>query len=402
MVHGRKFALRYRTPRTERIAAASIARLVKARNKRGRPFGTPRPRIGKRKGRRIRKRTDKNSITRQGVKVSRDSIQVRPFPKSVRGKLSSKYTYQETLTGISASAAGVQGVVTFSYAANSSQMVTDTGSGYTYYQGFKSLVGMNPNLMATPAAGVAKPDDFKFLLKSVNYQFELTNLSDIPTEITLYALLCKKDSSVNPETTWLSGLEQQDLLSTYYENTMTFPAAGLETGEAGGTPSNLQVGNYPQSSNYFKKNWRVLDVRTFQLLAAGNVKHTFTINLNKVINSMDYQNATDDSSSYIGGITIAIMAIQHGRPVIDDTNSAIMTYGPTKVGILGLKKYTMHNIMGGPGANSTVSYAVSNIPYNAANSALKEPLPEEGTNTGSGGTTLVGEGEAIVSDMLDA
>lgn len=195
---------------------------------------------------------------------------------SARGKLHRRHINSYHLTGV----AGRQFAFSVQYfeAHHLKQMVQDVYSTLASQE----LGGVNPT------TGNLEP----FLSKS-HQCLTLTSFTNSSQTLTIYDLLCKRDTDEHPTLAWKNGLIQQD--------------------DTTADMTNIPVGVTPYQSKNFREKWKVEKVTQLQLRPGETHKHYIDVNPNRAISNARVNPTNSEvAKTYLSGITRAVMIVAEG------------------------------------------------------------------------------------------
>lgn len=144
---------------------------------------------------------------------------------------------------------------------------------------------------------------YKFYMSGVRVVINGTNMSAGASNIKLYTIMSKntKTSSAHPFLDWEEG--QDD-------------ASGVP-GQAAVTPNRVSAS--PTESKLFNMNYKIVDMKKFEVGPGGKINHTFVFNPRSVVDTEYWARNT-----YVRGFTMWIMAVAYGQ--VGKVDAANVTY----------------------------------------------------------------------------
>lgn len=197
------------------------------------------------------------------------------FTKAMFKRASSNYYVTNASFRLTTGGTGVQAVT--SYSLLTGGVVGGTGDlPYIY----NKVTGTNTGYKTT-----------RVFFESVSAKYMMTNQDLTNANVTLYDVICRRDTNNSPDYEWSAGITEENA---------TYNAA--------------VVGCTPFSSSLLCSHYKVL--KTSKLVLSPGQTHTHSVyyRLNRLLN----QDILYDSLTELRGITIATIVVTHGEP----TNSA--------------------------------------------------------------------------------
>jgi len=279
---------------------------------------------------------------------------------------------------------GVQGVTNILTSASVRDILVGNATSGTSPDVF-SYFQLNPNQITTgsglvgnqnPRVGLlaTNPNNDRILLKTIEFNFKLTNMESIETTISLYCYTWKDNSQYEMAPQWARVCDS----IANGQLTQTVPAPGVyATGARQGNADPTQWGQKPMALRDMRRHFRVLKVFKYALAAASTQEVFYKVTLNKVL-SRQYFNSMDTNTNFAKGVSIGWMAICHSQPVIDKTvlNGHVGTLGPAEIACVWRTKSCLASLK-----NSTqrvdVNRQYTQIPFNAGFENLWEMNNED-------------------------
>jgi len=279
-------------------------------------------------------------------------------PKHDKGRWQYNITYQGILNG----GAGQQGVNHFNGIALNNQISISSGPTYNIFQTANALQQMNPYLVNTGSTLLSSrvPRTDKFILKSVEYDLEFTNLTSGSATVEVYFITPKHPMNDDPMQSWNAcNAEAGAGLST-----QTFPIPG-STSAASGAQQFNNPHTDPFENKPFRRLWKLLSKTVFQMGPAAVETFKTNIIYNKVINMDVIDKELIDGLFAHPNLGIYVLCIQRGQPVVEKVlTSNLMTYASTQIGFISRIRYDMYPISGNAG-RVDVQVSHSNVPQGA-------------------------------------
>lgn len=173
----------------------------------------------------------------------------------------------------------------------------------------------------------------KLYHKTVFGKCHVANLTNVPTVVKLYWLLCKKTTKYDPSQTFANALTDIKMTGTGmgYQPDVQVPSA------TPGIPGVNEVGLSPFQLQMFKNVWKNLHCEVFTLQGGDQVSTSFKFKLNRLINRSTFEEFDATADVYVGGYTIIPLLICNaGLVTVNDGSpgNPEVTYGKPKVGVL--------------------------------------------------------------------
>lgn len=255
------------------------------------------------KSRSIKKKTSKN-VSREDPQIWSaysaggvlKTLTVRPPSKLLKfyKYASNKSTFQTITVKGSIAGEGKQGsdTIGFPSSSNNINQASTVASSQANSAGTLTSLG--------PVAGALSN---KFLLHSVRAICKIVNQGPANTTIRIYHLVSKvtKVTFASPENDWRDGLI----------NEAKYQTTNLTT-----TPNLSFPGSKPTTSKLFNINWKIINVKTAQMMPGQEITDIWTMVHNKVVDSQYFE-----AYAQVRGITQAIMLVYSGA--LGDTVKAL-------------------------------------------------------------------------------
>lgn len=256
----------------------------------------------------------------------------------LRGPLSGRslgsWKFSQQYTNIYAQGTGKQLVTLIGAVMTRSQMLNSTASP-NVTQVRTALFDLNPSLKSTGSVifGAQIPATDRVAVFRVRHNSMITNLENIAQTIKIYYVTPKVAGVSFPEINWSSALTGEGLGVP----TPTRPAPGT-VGAATGTGRTDDLFAIPTDCAMFKKNYKILRVKTLRLAPSSCEELTTTILVNKIV---DKQQVFENNDEVIPNVTVLMMAICYAEPVRDNTTpgSRQMTSGIVGLGVVSNSTY---------------------------------------------------------------
>lgn len=332
------------------------------------------------------------SVVRPGNAFQRGGSSNDPIPgmmgatsisvnKPVKHKrVGGSWLYQSNNAGFLINNTGTQNAIDMVTVMSAPQVVTASGNGFTFYQGYKDLMGLNPYQFPTGStlwgtAGLqVQPKADCCYLDYVTLEIDLTNLQNAPADVTLYVSKCKQSTPYGPSAWWVDGLTKLGV-GTAISNMVNPTTAGLATA---GVPIYSIPGTELSDGKSGKAFWKVAAKQNFMMATGACHKISLKINVNKVLRKEYFDQQVVAGQIYVPG-TIHLWAICKGI-LCDDTFDNTPEYGSTRVCWASIVRYHMHAVAGNANRLNT-QYTVDTMITGTANANLHFMSPG-GTNVG--------------------
>lgn len=249
---------------------------------------------GKAQGKKNTSREDKNVWAQYAAGGVLKTLTVRKPSKLLKfyKYASNKSTYQNITIKGSVSTEGKQGCDTIGFPSAS----ISVNAAATISNSFTTGVTLMP--VGPQTLGVS----VKFFLQSSRSTCKIVNQSPANGLVRLYHLVSKvtKVTFVSPETDWATGLV----------NESKYQSVNLGT-----APLLSYPGSKPTTSKLFNINWKIINVKTAQMMPGQEITDVWTMVHNKVVDTQYFQ-----TYSQVAGITQCIMMVYSGA-LGDSANS---------------------------------------------------------------------------------
>nr|WAE42995.1 MAG: capsid protein [Cressdnaviricota sp.] len=307
--------------------------------------------------------------------IQDSSIVIRPNPKGLKllknESAHNYFRYQQTHKYILTSPVGLQSINQVCTVNSSSQIITSTGTGYSFYQNDIALEQLNPNLYNSGSAVYTAgqvPLNEKFIIRNNSINIELTNFSPVGAILDVYILKTKKSTGFDPLTLWNSAVND-DALPTSID--MQFATPGGSTSSPGRLIPSC-VGVTPSMSRGFTDYLKIEAVKHVELIGASTQTLNIDIYMDKVVKTEVFRMVPQNI--WMPNLTYSILIVQRGSIVSDNTVSVspVATYGQTRVGCIVTSKTVCSSIKGGASStiNTQTGYSNISIGVSAANQGL--------------------------------
>lgn len=264
-----------------------------------------------------------------------------------------RWRYQQMYRFMITGTAGVQSIYQGPTILTISKILTTSGVNYNLQQADVALEQLNPYLKTTGSTylgAVATPLDDRFIVKSVNLEFEFTSLSGVGAYLDVYVCKAKKDARALAVTAWADGLQQQAEGQTVYQP----PVLGAINGFLPGYPTPAVVHSKPSESQLFKNYWSIAKVKSLEFTGNASQRLNVDIGINKIIKTNVLRELQAETTLNLRGITWDVFFVLRGA-VVEDTTSTTPasygapTYGAAKVAMIVQEKYIMCGVKGNAG-----------------------------------------------------
>lgn len=222
-------------------------------------------------------------------------------------------TYNVPLTTM-VSAEGTQNPSYVQSFASLDQIVTSSGTPDLRYQMASSLFDSNPTqstIGGTLFTSIVAPADDRIILNRIKLTFEFSNQTSAPTLFDVYIVKQKVNGSVDPVTEW-----QNVLTSRNFGKAITnFP--NTATAQPGGYNRNIIVGTRPDNLPGWRKMFKILCHKEYELAPNANVNETYFLHYGKLLDKKYIVDTLAGGDKYLGGTTVHLMCIQRGAIGVD-------------------------------------------------------------------------------------
>ena len=260
-----------------------------------------------------------------------------------------RVTYQQVTSGLSGSAAGVQGCSLLDAVGTVNQWLTSSGTALNYYATPYSETGffkLNPNgNIAGPLISVTNQlATDRFFLSSVNWKASVTNFESIASTCWIYVCKSVCNHNFEPAAALGQAITQEGLGLAVG----TQAAAGASSGGTYGVPGITFPGVTPGNIKNFNKFWRVKKVHRIDLAAGATEDVSFHLRMNQMGSIARFIDinptfTTSAASWTVANTTVnypsgscAIFIVVRGSPVRDRTAAGVgfPTYGSSSLGFI--------------------------------------------------------------------
>lgn len=226
---------------------------------------------------------------------------------SVRGKLIRRYVNTFHISGT----AGRQRVDSCIYFETShlAKMLSDVSASL----GALELGGNTPT----------NATNLEPFISKTNHCLTLTSFVNASQTVTLYDVLCKRDTNEHPGLSWSTGLFLQE------DNTST--------------ANSFPVGITPYQSKNFREKWKIEKVTKLQLRPGETHKHYVTVNPNKSVSNARISGINSEAvETYLAGVTRAVMVVIEGTLGRGTASGTVTTTAPS-LGMMWQRSYAFHH-----------------------------------------------------------
>jgi len=253
------------------------------------------------------------------------------FTRALLKRTSSNYYITNASTRLNTGGlGGVQAVTSYSLLTGGTQ-----GSAFDLPYIFNKVTGVGTSYKTT-----------RVFFESVSAKYMMTNQDLTNANVTLYDVVCRRDTTATPDYEWSVGITEENA---------TYNAAVL--------------GCTPFSSSLFTSHYKIL--KTTKLVLSPGQTHTHSVyyKLNRLLN----QDILYDSALMLRGITIATIVVTHGEPTNSSTTPTNVSTAPSTLDIVQTKQIRYSFIVD----EDTNYYYVNSLPtvsdphiVNVGNSAI--------------------------------
>lgn len=285
--------------------------------------------------------------------LSSSTIKIKSANKprlNKRQKIMGTWTYQQCQSGYYVSQEGQQAMYITGAVNSLQQRVTSSGASFAYYQNDVGLQQLNPYLTNTGSAKLASivtPLEDRFIVKGVTIDMEVTNFEPVGVFCDVY--ICKVKKVCN-----------QGMISTIDSGLMN-EAFGLSstTPAVAGYGNHFAPGVKPNDSNLFKEFFKIEAVRSLEMTAGATERIHIDIELDKLVKTDDV-NASIVTGNVFDSSTYVTFIVHRGSLVFNTTTN-LVSYGPTKIGIVSLFKYRCCAVGGNADRLSSNIFSTANL-----------------------------------------
>ena len=299
----------------------------------------------------------------------------KPVKSHTLGNLRHTQTHGNTIV----IPAGKQIVTTLFSVGSIAQCITSTGPAYTDEQNSICYFDLNPyQTTNNPQYGATlRPKDDRIILKHIEINMTVTNMSNAATIVDVYLLKCKSATNNNPFSCW-----NQGYLDTALNQATAVQGTRTTTGVSG-YPDNSFYDTKPKESPTFKRFWKILHTKCLDMSVDQTDKLDFSINYNKMLKKEYIANLqlasvvpsqAANNNLYMPG-TLFVMSVCRSAVVqSENAGSNLTTFSNGKVGYVAIVKSLCKTVPDNAGRLSLneVDYAIASDPNTA--------LPKVGYN----------------------
>lgn len=179
-----------------------------------------------------------------------------------------------------------------------------------------------------PAGSTFANNNLKVLVEGISKRYTFSNAENVVVFVKLYDLSCIRDTDEDPSASWSRGLLQDVGTVTQGQ------PAGLSL-------SPTTVGNSPNSSDHFRKHWKIRNVTNVQLAPGQTHVHYVRGKPNYVFDTTILNAA--GAGSHMAKLTHGLMIVAYGAPVhnahTEPAEPTIVTSGLTALDFVHTKSY---------------------------------------------------------------
>lgn len=234
---------------------------------------------------------------------------------SVKGKITRRYVNSFKLQGPS----GRQRMDHFAYFEREhiKKIIEDAWNNQSLPEGGRPIDWVtNTPVSISPGGDVTRNDLTPFLHKS-NHGLTLTNFENASVSMTIYDLVCIKDTDLNPNACVRAGLQTM--------------------GETAQDDNHFGIGVNPRQSRVFNERWKVLKVTQLTMKPGENHKHYIDVNVNQTVSATRLQEGT---KIFLAGVSRAVLTQVEGVLITSNANPALVSTAPTAIGIMWNRNYS--------------------------------------------------------------
>lgn len=284
---------------------------------------------------------------------------------------------------------GSQGVITAYSMFDVAQCLTSSTENDDGNLWATNLFALNPYQTATSATfgAVTAPQQDMVHCHGVFEELMMTNFESCPCQISLYWVLNKGTTLHDASDAWTDACTQEALGQSSSTQATFNGTTTVRTQGVLGYPQPTTYGESPTFNSSFTKNYKILKHKTYDLAANATERIKIYTALNQTINRAVVQRAADTGSFGVAGLTIQMMAIVRGTPVLvtDSVGGHVRTTTSVcKVGWTLMSRYSLSSL------------GASRINYNRADQGFVIEVPSTGVRFVQLGELLAGinEGQA--------
>lgn len=251
-------------------------------------------------------------------KVRKPKSKLEKKLASVKGKISRRYLESFETKGLS----GYQQMqtLTFFEREHLRKIVDDNWLNQSSTEGGRPIDWTTNTAVSVSAGGDATRNDLTPYLHKSDHCLTVTNFENVSATVTIFDLLCKKDTDTAPHIAVRQGMQ----------------TAG-EVAES--AVDQFQIGIHPTHSRVFNERWKIEKATQLTMKPGENHKHFIDIDTNQLVSSTRLQEA--GTKAYLGGVTRAILIVAEG--VLIGSNAAgqdaVVSTAPTTLGLMWLRRY---------------------------------------------------------------
>jgi len=187
-----------------------------------------------------------------------------------------------------------------------------SGGTFTQSNSFSDIAAI-VSLVGGSTVGTTKPTTTtRVLLESAYVKNMITNATDTNCHLTVYDIMARRDSSIEPVFGWNTGL--------------------LDS--SAGSNNSYALGGTPFTSSLFTSEFRVVKQQKVALPPGTTHAHVVNYRPNKVFNAEILR----ESVGTLGGLTMYTMFVAHGSPIDDSVNNSLVSTSACVLNVVQTKQ----------------------------------------------------------------
>lgn len=233
---------------------------------------------------------------------------------AIKGKITRRYINTQKIAGQS----GRQTAENFTFfeLAHLKQMVTDVWNNSS-----NTDMGLNTGTdNISGQTSTATVNDLAPYISKTSHKLTITNFENATTQVTIYDLVCKRDTNDTPSQTWVSGMQEQNVAAI--------------------TPYtyNFHVGETPLQSKVFREKWGVEKITKISLKPGENHSHSIYVVPNLSVSNNRLQ--ADTPKNYLAGVSRCVMIVAQGVMATSAATPTTVSTAPVSLGTMWQRSYT--------------------------------------------------------------
>jgi hypothetical protein len=233
---------------------------------------------------------------------------------AIKGKITRRYINTLKISGQS----GRQTAENFTFfeLAHLKQMVTDVWNNSS-----NSDMGLNTGTdNIANQTSTATVNDLAPYISKTQHKLTVTNFENATTTVTIYDLVCKRDTNDTPSACWVTGMQEQNVAQL---SPFTY---------------NFHVGESPLQSKVFREKWGVEQISKISLKPGENHQHSVYVVPNLSISNNRVQSETP--KNYLAGVSRCVMIVAQGVMATSQATPSTVSTAPVSLGTMWQRQYT--------------------------------------------------------------